>query len=68
MDTEDREFKLKAVGVAAGVFAQMTTRFTVTPEVGNSYIREQPRGMKDFRESVDAVFKAVGIKEVTWGK
>ena len=60
------EIHLKALSIAAGVFAQITTASTVTPVVGEPYVKQAPRTLKDFRESVDAVFKAAGLEKVKW--
>ena len=58
--------RLKALQIAADVFAQISDVCTIVPEVSESGESEQihtPRTLKDFRESVDAVFKAAGLEK-----
>ena len=57
------ETRLKALGIAASVFAQ------ITAYDGDPALRPlTPRTLKDFRESVDAVFNAAGLEKVDWGE
>ena len=51
--------RLTALQIAASVFSQLAT-------VRQSSELIFPRPIKDFRESVDAVFKAAGLEEVDW--
>lgn len=65
------EARLKALSIAASVFSQITTTLTIVPKVTEGpyigpYTIERPRTLKDFRESVDAVFKAAGLEKVEW--
>lgn len=47
------DVKLKALGIAASVFAQLTTYNT-------------PRELKEFRDSCDIIFKALGLDAIDW--
>ena len=53
------ETRLTALQIATGVFSHIST-----VRQGSDLIF--PRTIKDFRESVDAVFKAAGLELVDW--
>ena len=59
-------FNLKALSIAASVFSQISDAHPVVAENPESYLTPIPRTLKDFRESVDAVFKAAGLEKVEW--
>ena len=67
-------YNLKALEIAASVFSQISEMRPFEEETFNSskalvsvsYKQGLPRTLKDFRESVDAVFKAAGLDKVEW--
>lgn len=63
-------FNLNALKIAASVFSQITnTETKTTPDFGGRSLEHPlPRTLTDFRESVDAVFKAAGLEKVEWEK
>ena len=64
-----QEARLKALSIAASVFSQIETTRSVVPDLDSklpSYTLKIPRTLKDFCESVDAVFKAAGLEKVEW--
>ena len=71
IDDRNLEIKLRAVGLAASVFAQISDEPTVVwkePSKGN-YINHKEgnsRTLKDFRESCDLVFTALGLDAIDW--
>ena len=62
------ETRLEALSIAASVFSQISNTKTRAEASfhGRSFEQFLPRTLKDFRESVDAVFKAAGLKKVKW--
>ena len=54
-------FNLKALSIAASVFSQISAY-----DGDSDLCPLNPRTLKDFRESVDAVFKAAGLDKVEW--
>ena len=61
------ESRLKALSIAAGVFAQISNAVPVDPQYyPKGDLKPIPRTLSDFRESVDAVFKAAGLEKVAW--
>lgn len=59
------ENRIKALSIATSVFSQINL-IQATSHGGASYEVPAPRTLKDFRESVDAVFKAAGLEKVEW--
>lgn len=64
-------FNLNALKIAASVFSQINDCRTIVPEAAigvtaHPFTEHLPRTLKDFRESVDAVFKAAGLEKVEW--
>ncbi len=64
--------RLSALSIAASVFSQISntldkqgTDFSGKPF---THLQRLPRTLSDFRESVDAVFKAAGLEKVKWEK
>ncbi len=60
-------FNLEALKIASSVFSQINKTQAKT-HLGTTFDFSAPRTLKDFRESVDAVFKAAGLEAVTWGE
>ena len=56
---------LNALKIAASVFSQISNHHEHPQSTGPLTLR-LPRTLKDFRESVDAVFKAAGLEKVEW--
>ncbi|KKL90203.1 hypothetical protein LCGC14_1907060 [marine sediment metagenome] len=68
MTLQTIDFHLKALSIAASVFSQISnTKAGIAPFTGaRPFEQHLPRTLKDFRESVDAVFKAAGLDKVEW--
>ena len=62
----DLETRFKALSIAASVFSHLSSSESIRPEAGEPYIQHGRRTLKDFRGSVDAVFKAAGLEKVEW--
>ena len=59
-------YNLDALKIAAGVFAQISNAVPENPHYPKGDLKPIPRTLSDFRESVDAVFKAAGLEKVDW--
>ena len=73
IDDGPLSYNLNALKIAASVFSQITNTETILINgkpllygSGEPYVKVSPRTLKDFRESVDAVFKAAGLDKVEW--
>lgn len=68
MSKEDSEVRIRALQIAAGVFAQVIVGYNVPSKKEGTIIQRQPkpRTLTVFRESVDVVFKALEIKKIDW--
>lgn len=56
---------LNALKIAASVFSQIN-KTQASAHGGKTFDFSAPRTLSDFRESVDAVFKAAGLEKVEW--
>ena len=65
MAQDKATFLLNALSIAASVFSQVSD---ISGECwgGTRFTKQIPRTLKDFRLSVDAVFKAAGLDKVEW--